>query len=419
MTQGVLTVVGQGYVGLPLARAAIKAGWTVRGYDTSTQRVLALNSGRSDIDDISDDMLSEMIALGYIATTDPIAISDAEVVVVCVPTPLGDAGAPDLRAVEASARVIGEHISAGALVILESTTYPGTTEDLFLPLVEEFSGLTIGTDLDGAFSPERVDPGNKEFGIKNTPKLVGGATTKSGHRAAAFYSGFVDEVVLLSGTREAEMAKLLENTFRHVNIALVNEMAKFSYELGIDIWEVIKGAATKPFGFMKFTPGPGVGGHCIPIDPNYLSYEVRKELGYPFRFVELAQEINRSMPRYVVSRSADLLNEDGKPLKGSKILILGVTYKPNVADLRESPSLDVGEILLGKGVELMYHDPFVETWEVGDVKLERVANLSHALNESDLVLLLQPHSAYELSDLASRSRLFFDAAGASTAEHRL
>lgn len=419
--ENTVTIVGQGYVGLPLAEAASAAGLTVWGLDTAEARVEALNSGRSHVDDLTDDDIAVMLANGYRATADPGCIAESSVVVICVPTPLGDAGAPDLGAVEAATRMVGEQLRPGTLVVLESTTYPGTTDEICLPILEELSGLQCGSDFLLAFSPERVNPGDPVYGIKNTPKLVGGVTPVATAAAEAFYSRFIDTVVALSGAKEAETAKLLENTFRHVNIALVNEMAKVCHELGIDIWEVIRGAATKPFGFMKFTPGPGVGGHCIPIDPNYLSFEVRKELGYPFRFVELAQEINHSMPEYVARRIADLLNDDGKALNGAKVLLLGVTYKANIADQRESPAREVGQWLLRKKTDLRYHDPFVEAWHLDDqTTLDCVRDLPAALAEADLVVLLQAHKAYDIDQLQQASRVFFDTRGvAGPGAHRL
>lgn len=414
-----LTVVGQGYVGLPLAQAASAAGWKVWGFDLSPQKVAALNEGRSHIDDISDAEVRTMIDNGYRAATDPACISESSVIVICVPTPLGDAGAPDLDAVMASSATIGANLSPGSLVILESTTYPGTTEEVCAPILESSSGLTAGKDFLVAFSPERVDPGRTDFGIKNTPKLVGGVTPEASDAAARFYSTFIDTVVPLSGAKEAETAKLLENTFRHVNIALVNEMAKFCHELDIDIWEVIRGAATKPFGFMKFTPGPGVGGHCIPIDPNYLSYEVRKELGYPFRFVELAQEINNSMPAYVVTRAAELLNDRERSVKGARVLLLGVTYKPDIADQRESPSVPVAERFLAKGAVLEFHDPHVEQWHLPHETLDVVDDLDAALERADIAVLLQAHKAYDIAHLEEKASLLLDTRGVSSAAQRL
>ncbi|WP_165164223.1 nucleotide sugar dehydrogenase [Corynebacterium qintianiae] len=414
---GTVTIVGQGYVGLPLAQGAANAGWKVWGYDTDPSKVASINDGKSPIDDISDEQLEAMQAAGYEASTDPSCIADSDVVVVCVPTPLGEGGSPDLGAVRGATNTASEQIRRGTTFILESTTYPGTTEEICLPILEAGSGLKSGEDFYLAYSPERVNPGMQEYGIKNTPKLVGGMTPEATESAEAFYASFIDTVVPMNGIKEAETAKLLENTFRHVNIALVNEMAKFCRELDIDIWEVIRGAATKPFGFMKFTPGPGVGGHCIPIDPNYLSYEVRKELGYPFRFVELAQEINNSMPYYVVSRVADLLNDEGKALKGAKVLLLGVTYKKDIADQRQSPAVPVAERFLTYGTDLRYHDPYVSRWNVSQdphddtVVLHSVDNVEEAVKEADIVVLLQPHTVYDTAQLALQSKVFFDTVG--------
>ena len=406
-----VTIIGQGYVGLPLAQAASRAGWRVHGLDVSEQIATALNEGRSHVDDLSREDISAMLESGYRATTDASVISRSEVVVICVPTPLGDGGGPDLAAVRGAARTIGAHLTRGALVLLESTTYPGTTEGVVAPLIEEASGLKAGLDFELAFSPERVNPGDPVYGIQNTPKLVGGMSPAASERAVEFYSSFVDDVVSLSGPKEAETAKLLENTFRHVNIALVNEMAKFCHEMGIDIWEVIRGAATKPFGFMKFTPGPGVGGHCIPIDPNYLAFEVKNQLGYPFRFVELAQEINNSMPDYVVTRVSRLLNDERKSVNGAKIVLLGVTYKPDNADQRESPSIAVAERLRELGAEVSFHDPYVAQWKLADASLDVIDDLDAAMGAADIAVLLQAHSAYDLLALQRKANVFFDTRG--------
>lgn len=346
-----VVVVGLGYVGLPLTQEAIRAGLSVVGLDRDRRVVDGLAAGVSHVDDLSDSDVQAMLAAGFHPTTDPAVLAGAEVAVICVPTPLSGDGGPDLGAVTSATKTIAEHLHPGMLVVLESTTYPGTTDEVVRPILEE-RGLVAGTDFYLVFSPERIDPGNPIYGVKNTPKVVGGQTPACAERAAAFYGRFVDTVVTARGTREAEMAKLLENTYRHVNIALVNEMAKFCEELGVDLWDVIRCAATKPFGFQPFYPGPGVGGHCIPIDPNYLSYKVRT-LGYPFRFVELAQEINNGMPAYVVRRAQDILNKHGKPVHGSTVLLLGVTYKPDIADQRESPATAVARHLLDLGADLV------------------------------------------------------------------
>ncbi|SFF61415.1 nucleotide sugar dehydrogenase [Blastococcus tunisiensis] len=392
-----VVVVGLGYVGLPLVVEMAAAGHRVVGLDRDEAVVAGLVAGRSHVDDVADASVAAMLDR-FTPTVDPGCIRDAEVVVVCVPTPLSGDGAPDLGAVAAVGRLLGEHLRPGTLVVLESTTYPGTTEDLFQPLIEG-GGLRVGRELNLAFSPERVDPGNTRFGIKNTPKVVGGVTAACTQRAAEFYGGFVDTVVPAKGTREAEMAKLLENTYRHINIALVNEMARFSHELGIDLWNVIECARTKPFGFQAFYPGPGVGGHCIPIDPNYLSHTVQARLRYPFRFVELAQEINASMPGYVARRIQDRLNDEGKAVRGSTVLLLGVTYKADIADERESPAVPVAEKLIAMGADVRFHDPYVTDWNAASrgeplriIKAE--PDLVAAAGKADAVVLLQAHEEY-------------------------
>ncbi|MGH3516232.1 MAG: nucleotide sugar dehydrogenase [Haloechinothrix sp.] len=404
-----LVIIGLGYVGLPLAQGAVHAGYSVVGLDLDIRAVDGLNSGRSHIDDLSDADVQAMVDQGFRATTDVAVLADADAAVICVPTPLSGDGGPDLGAVESATGTVAEHLHPGMLVVLESTTYPGTTDEVIRPILEK-DGLIAGEDFNLAFSPERIDPGNPTYGLRNTPKVVGGHTEACSERCAAFYSRFIDTVVPARGTREAEMAKLLENTYRHINIALVNEMAKFCQELGVDIWDVIRCASTKPFGFQAFYPGPGVGGHCIPIDPNYLSYKVRT-LGYPFRFVELAQEINQSMPAYVVRRTQDLLNDHGKALRGSTILLLGVTYKPDIHDQRESPAKPLARQLLEFGAKVSYHDPHVPEWSVNGDTVPRVDDLPSALASSDVSILLQPHSTYDLADIAKQAKLLFDTKG--------
>jgi nucleotide sugar dehydrogenase len=409
-------VIGLGYVGLPLVQAAARSGLAVVGFDVSAGVVDALNAGRSHVDDLSDDDIAELLRLGFRATTDAGVLGQTRHVVICVPTPLSEDGGPDLGAVLAATRTTGSHLQADQVVVLESTTYPGTTEDLVRPLLEELSGLRAGTDFHLAFSPERIDPGNPVYGMTNTPKVVGGLTPACTEAAAALYRRFVAEVVLAAGTREAETAKLLENTYRHINIALVNEMSRFCHELGIDLWDVIRCARSKPFGFQAFYPGPGVGGHCIPIDPNYLSHQVRVELGYAFRFVELAQEINSGMPRYVVQRVQDLLNDRGLAVRGARVLLLGVTYKADIADQRESPATDVAAGFLAKGAELAYHDPHVPVWHVGGASYPCEADLLGACAAADVVVLLQNHAAYDLAAVASAAPLLFDTRGAASGE---
>ena len=393
-----LVVVGLGYVGLPLAQEAVRVGLDVQGLDVSHRTVDGLNSGRSHVDDLTDNDVRAMLNGGFAATTDPAVLHEADVIVICVPTPLSEDGGPDLTAVRSAASSVASHIRTGQLVVLESTTYPGTTEEVLIPVLEA-SGLRAGADFHVAFSPERIDPGNPNFGLRNTPKVVGGIDAASTQAACEFYGNLVDDVIVAKGPREAEMTKLLENTYRHVNIALVNEMAKFCHELDIDLWDAIRCASSKPFGFNAFYPGPGVGGHCIPIDPNYLSHRVKTNLGFPFRFVELAQEINAGMPAYVARRVQDVLNDAGLAVKGSRVLLLGVTYKPDIADQRESPSSDVAKHLLDLGASVRYMDPYVETWAVAGVSIVRASNLVEALADSHVAVLLQHHSAFDKAQL--------------------
>lgn len=406
-----LAVIGLGYVGLPLAREAAAVGLKVVGLDKNPRIAAGLNSGRSHVDDVSDEDVREMLAAGFRASTDEGCLARVQTVVICVPTPLNGDGGPDLSAVTGAVRAVAGRLRAGQLVVLESTTYPGTTEEVVRPLLEEISGLRAGRDFALAFSPERIDPGNTGHGLRDTPKVVGGCTPSCAARAVGFYGKLVDTVVQAKGTREAEMAKLLENTYRHVNIALVNELAVISHELGVDLWDAIRCAGTKPFGFQAFRPGAGVGGHCIPIDPNYLSYKVRSSLGYEFRFVELAQEINRRMPEYVVRRAQDLLNHAGRPLHGSRVLMLGVTYKPDVADQRESPAVPVARLLRQREAEIFFHDPHVDEWSVDGVPVPRVDDPMAAVAGHDLTILLQDHSSYDLPALADAARLLFDTRG--------
>jgi len=408
-----LVVIGMGYVGLPLAQEATRAGLTVTGFDVVDSVVAGLNDGRSHVDDLSDYDVQEMLQAGFLATTDPSAIAQARTIVICVPTPLTPEGGPDLTAVLGATRAIADNLRPGHLVVLESTTYPGTTDDDVRPVLEA-SGLLAGKDFFLAFSPERIDPGNPTFGMRNTPKVVGGHTEACTDVAAEFYGRIVDTVVRTRGTREAEMAKLLENTYRHINIALVNEMARFCHELDIDLWDVIDAAKSKPFGFQAFYPGPGVGGHCIPIDPNYLSYQVQAKLGYPFRFVELAQEINAGMPAYIVRRIQDLLNDGGLALRGSTVCLLGVTYKPDIADQRESPAKPIAAQLRDKGARVVFHDPHVSDWKVAGETLSVVADVNEAIAEADVTVLLQNHRAYDADELAAGSRLFLDTRGVTT-----
>lgn len=410
-----LVVVGQGYVGLPMALRATGEGLRVVGLDTNAITVDRLNRGISHIGDVSAEQLQTGLEAGYRASTDPRVIAAANVVVVCVPTPLSEDGGPDLGAVEGAARVIADHVAPGTLCILESTTYPGTTEEVFAPLIAG-ANLTVGKDLHIAFSPERIDPGNTTYGVKNTPKVVGGMTPECTRLAKEFYSLFVDTVVVAASAKEAEMAKLLENTFRHVNIALVNEMVRFCDELDIDLWNAIECAETKPFGFMAFRPGPGVGGHCIPVDPSYLSHRVRAKLGYAFRMVELAEEINTAAPLYVANRVWRALNGRRIAANGARILLLGITYKSDVSDLRESPAGPLAERLLSWGANVDYHDPYVSEWlPEGGQLLSSVADPYLAAKEADVVVLLQAHAIYDLERLGTTSGLLLDTRGVMAA----
>lgn len=410
---GFLTVVGLGYVGLPLAYEASRSGMRVFGLDTNPSVVERLSKGESHIDDIDSDQLSSMIDAGFSPTVEPDCISDSEVVLICVPTPLDDDGTPDIGQIEAAAEVVSQHLRPGSLVVLESTTYPGTTEDVVRPILEAGSGLTAGTDFHLAYSPERIDPGNLEWGVRNTPKVIGGLTAACTDRAVRFYDQVVDTVVPTSGLREAEFAKLLENTYRHVNIALMNEMAVFCHELGIDLWAAITAAETKPFGFQAFRPGPGVGGHCIPIDPNYLSW-VARSVGFRLRFVELAQEVSERMPAYVARRIQDALNRSGKAVNGAHIVLAGVTYKPNVTDHRETPARPLALHLQGMGGRVSYVDPMVDEFQVGGRSLERISELSEAIRVADVLVLLQAHEEFINSTILDSATCILDTSGRLT-----
>ena len=403
-----VVIVGQGYVGLPLAIAASAAGRRVIGVDLDESRVAQLNAGSSPVGDISDSELQREVAAGrYSASRDFSHVKDADVVVLCVPTPYHH-DAPDLSYIESAARQVSERLAPGALVILESTTYPGTTEEVLLPILEQASGLVAGEGIQVAFSPERIDPGNPRFGLRNTPKIVGGVTPEATQRAADFYGGFVDKVIPVSGPRAAEMAKLLENTFRHINIALVNELAILCQDLDVDVWEVIEAAASKPFGFMPFYPGPGVGGHCIPVDPMYLSWRV-KQFGGAAKFIDLARDVNAGMPLYVVTRVQDLLNDRERSLKGARILLLGVAYKPDISDLRESPALPLIEILRVKGAHVSFADPHVPAVQCEDGSLLEGVDLTDAAcADADCVLVVTDHKAIDFPRVLAQSRLVFD-----------
>jgi UDP-N-acetyl-D-glucosamine dehydrogenase len=409
-----IVVVGQGYVGLPLAVAAGRSGRTVVGLDLDAARVEQLNAGSSPVGDVSDgDLRAELEVGRYSASTDFASAKDADVVVLCVPTPYHN-DAPDLSYIEQAARQVGECLTPGTLVILESTTYPGTTEEILLPILEEASGLTGGVGLQVAFSPERIDPGNPIYGLHNTPKIVGGMTSEATTRASAFYSDFVETVVPVSGPKAAEMAKLLENTFRHINIALVNELAILCQDLDVNVWEVIDAAASKPFGFMPFYPGPGVGGHCIPVDPMYLSWRV-KQFGGSAKFIDLARDVNAGMPLYVVQRVQDLLNERERSLKGSHILLLGVAYKSNISDMRESPAVPLIEILRAKGAVVSYADPHVPTLACADgTVLTATAITDDVCAATDCAIVVTNHDAFEFTRILPQLPLVFDTRNIAT-----
>ena len=406
-----VAVIGLGYVGLPLAIEAANSKLKVVGYDINESLVTNLNNSTSHVEDISNNQLSNSLEKDLIFTSDSGILGESEYIVISVPTPLTDYQ-PDLSFVEAATKSIAENLQKGHVVILESTTYPGTTLEIVKPILEKSSKLIAGEDFLLGYSPERIDPGNEKWTFKNTPKIVSGINKKSLEKISEFYKLIIDEVVEVSGTREAEMVKLIENTYRQVNIAMVNELAILSNMLDIDIWEVVEAAKTKPFGFQSFRPGPGVGGHCIPIDPKYLSFKTR-QIGQPVRFVELAQEINNSMPNYVVARISELMNKQEILLKNSKILILGVAYKKDIGDTRESPALDIIESLLEKSVDISYYDPHVDELTLNKRSIAREENLEN-LSNFDLILIHTPHSKFQEINFDSVASLIFDSTGSFT-----
>jgi UDP-N-acetyl-D-glucosamine dehydrogenase len=404
-------VVGLGYVGLPVAVAFAEAGFRVIGVDPDRARVEAGKAGRSYLHDVEDDRLAAAQAAGKLDfSTSFRGLARADAVLICVPTPLID-GQPDLSAIEAAARSLGKVIGEGTLVVLESTTYPGTTEEVVLPLLEA-GGRSVGTDVLLAYSPERIDPGNPLYGFQDIPKVVGGVTPSSTQAAEALYSQVVPKVVTVSGPREAEMAKLLENVFRHVNIALVNELATYAHELDIDIWEAIEAAATKPFGYMPFFPGPGWGGHCIPLDPAYLSWRVRQDRAHEVKFVELAQTVNSEMPRYVVERVGTLLNDRHKSVRGSRILGIGAAYKGGTEDVRGSPALKVLAALERKGATVSYHDPLVTDVEIGGRSKRSVPLSARTVRSQDLVVILARQSGVDWDLLLREAHAILDCCNA-------
>lgn len=405
--QATVGVVGLGYVGLPLAVVLAESGLHVVGLDRDVEKVAAVQRGESYVEDIPSERLRPLVDSGALrASSDVAALEQADGVSICVPTPLRKTGDPDLSFIVSATQMLRTALHPGMVVILESTTYPGTTREVLLPELQS-TGLHVGQDLFLAFSPERVDPGRKDWTTENTPKIIGGITPACSEVAAAMYSQAMKAVVRVSSVEVAEMTKLLENTFRAVNIALVNEMALMCERLRIDVWEVIEAAATKPFGFMKFTPGPGLGGHCIPIDPLYLSWKL-KSLKYNARIIELASEINTNMPRVVVQRVQDLLNQDGKALAGAKVLVLGVAYKPNISDTRESPALDVIGLMREKGAEVSYYDPHVARIEDEGWGMQSIESLEAEARRADCVVIITDHSAVDYQALGRSARLIFD-----------
>jgi UDP-N-acetyl-D-glucosamine dehydrogenase len=415
--QAAVGVVGQGYVGLSMACAAADVGFSVRAFDVDEARIADLRSGVLSVAGVSEEQFATGLASGRLDfVSHPETLRECDIILVCVPTPLRD-HSPDLSHVEAACRTVAAHLAPGSLVVLESTTYPGTTEQVVQPLLES-SGLVAGRSFLLAYSPERIDPGNDEYTLRRIPRIVGGTTPEASGVAVLFYEQFIDKVVVVSSSRAAELAKLLENTFRHVNIALVNELAVLCSEMGIDVWEVLDAAATKPFGFMRFTPGPGVGGHCIPLDPTYLAWQVRRDAGRQFRILEQAEDVNSQMPGYVATRIGDALNQAGKAVKDARILVLGVSYKADVGDIRESPALRVMHHLHRRGAAVCFHDPYIDDVAVNGNILGRTELTRRAVSDADCVALLTPHKTYDLEWLAEHATLIFDAQNAYGADRR-
>lgn len=415
-----VVVLGLGYVGLPLATVFAEAGFQVTGVDLVPEKVEKIRRGESYVLDVPSETVAALVKAGKLdATTDFAVCREADAVSICVPTPLRKTGDPDLSYIVSATDGLAPYVHPGMVVVLESSTYPGTTREMVLPRLTGVSNLKAGEDIFIAFSPERVDPGRKDWTTKNTPKVVGGITENCSDVAAAWYAQALDTVVRVSSTEVAELAKLLENTFRMINIGLVNELAIMCDRLGVDVWEVIDAAATKPFGFMKFTPGPGLGGHCIPIDPLYLSWKM-KALNYNARFIELASEINTNMPRFAVGKVQDALNDRGKPVKGSKILVLGVAYKPDIDDMRESPALDVIHLLQQKGAEVRYHDPYIPHFQHDGWEMRSEPDLMDAVRWADAVVIVTNHKVYDYPAILDAAQLIVDtrnALGAAGKNH--
>ncbi len=405
-------VIGLGYVGLPLAVEFAEGGFTVTGFDIAREKVKMIKAGKSYIDDIPDSRVQPLVKGNLLNATDNDSLlAEMDCVSICVPTPLSKTKDPDISYILAALDWLLKHLHKNMLIVLESTTYPGTTEEVIMPLLEE-TGLKVGSDIYLAFSPERVDPGNAVYTTKNTPRVVGGVTAQCTKIAKMYYESVIPNIHAVTSTQSAEMVKLLENTFRSVNIGLVNEVAVMCNRLGLDVWEIINAAATKPFGFMPFYPGPGLGGHCIPIDPHYLSWKL-KTLNYYARFIELAGEINSQMPEWVVDRAADLLNDHSKSVKGATIVLLGVAYKKDIQDVRESPALDVWKLLEERGARVKYNDPFVPAVRWHDKSVKSTKLTKAVFNMADLTIILTNHSAYDYKWIVENSNLVFDTRNAT------
>ena len=405
-------VIGLGYVGLPLAVEFAQAGFDVTGFDIDSSKVDSIEKGVSYIEDVPSADIKETQSAGRLhATSDFSELTRLDIINICVPTPLTRTKDPDVSHMASAVEEIRRRLRSGQLIILGSTTYPGTTQELFVPMLEE-SGLEVGEDFSLAFAPERIDPGNKEFTVRNVPKVVGGQTPLCTQLASQIFGTIFDDIVPVSSTQSAEMVKLLENTFRAINIGLANEIALMCQRLDLDVWEVIEAAATKPYGYMKFLPGPGLGGHCIPVDPSYLSWKM-KSLNFPARFIDLATDINTRMPEHVCERIADLLNHDKKSVNGAKILILGVAYKSNVGDMRESPALDVMRILAEKGGDVSYADPHVASLDLEGVTYKDVGASDETLAKADLVVILTDHKAFDYKSIVDNAKRVFDTRNAT------